>query len=184
MLALRTYRLSIGAALALCTGSAVVLMVLSSVTAITGWNTLNPDDDVKRVVLADVAPRTRPAGDGAPAAAAGARRVVLGQGAPHRLLLGDARPRRSPVVERLDAPPSLALPPGLRTEARRRPRPAAPRRSQGDLVVAAYRDARAQADRLAAEKLGPLAGGLGGLGGGGFGDGGLPGLPGGGKLGF
>lgn len=56
----------------------------------------------------------------------------------------------------------------------------------GDLVVAAYRDARAQADRLAAEKLGPLAGGLGGLGGGGFGDGdgGLPGLPGGGKLGF
>lgn len=56
----------------------------------------------------------------------------------------------------------------------------------GDLVVAAYRDARAQADKLAAEKLGPLAGGLGGLGGDGFGggEGGFPGLPGGGKLGF
>ncbi|MDT9593453.1 YbaB/EbfC family nucleoid-associated protein [Nocardioides zeae] len=57
----------------------------------------------------------------------------------------------------------------------------------GDLVVAAYRDARAEADKLAAEKLGPLAGGLGGLGGEGFGgpgEGGLPGLPGGGKLGF
>ncbi|MGZ4426784.1 MAG: YbaB/EbfC family nucleoid-associated protein [Nocardioidaceae bacterium] len=31
-----------------------------------------------------------------------------------------------------------------------------------DLIVAAYRDAKAQADALAAEKLGPLAGGLGG----------------------
>jgi nucleoid-associated protein EbfC len=31
-----------------------------------------------------------------------------------------------------------------------------------DLVVAAYRDARTKADALAAEKLGPLAGGLGG----------------------
>ncbi|HWJ81846.1 MAG TPA: YbaB/EbfC family nucleoid-associated protein [Nocardioides sp.] len=30
----------------------------------------------------------------------------------------------------------------------------------GDLVVAAYRDARAKADALASEKLGPLAGGL------------------------
>lgn len=50
----------------------------------------------------------------------------------------------------------------------------------GDLIVAAFRDARAQADKLASEKLGPLAGGLGGLGG----EGGLPGLPGGGKIGF
>jgi DNA-binding protein YbaB len=32
----------------------------------------------------------------------------------------------------------------------------------GDLVVAAYRDARGRADALAQEKLGPLAGGLGG----------------------
>ena len=31
-----------------------------------------------------------------------------------------------------------------------------------DLIVAAYRDAKAQADDLAREKLGPLAGGLGG----------------------
>jgi len=31
-----------------------------------------------------------------------------------------------------------------------------------DLIVAAYRDAKARADALAAEKLGPLAGGLGG----------------------
>lgn len=35
-----------------------------------------------------------------------------------------------------------------------------------DLIVAAYRDAKAKADVLAAEQLGPLAGGLGGLGGG------------------
>lgn len=35
----------------------------------------------------------------------------------------------------------------------------------GDLVVAAYRDAKAQADELAASALGPMAGGLGGLGG-------------------
>ena len=47
----------------------------------------------------------------------------------------------------------------------------------GDLVVAAYRDAKARADALASETLGPLAGGL-------------PGLPGGdpgadpGRLGF
>jgi DNA-binding YbaB/EbfC family protein len=32
----------------------------------------------------------------------------------------------------------------------------------GDLVVAAYRDAKSRADALAAEALGPLAGGLGG----------------------
>lgn len=32
----------------------------------------------------------------------------------------------------------------------------------GDLVVAAYRDAKAQADSLAAEALGPMAGGFGG----------------------
>ncbi|WP_110207839.1 YbaB/EbfC family nucleoid-associated protein [Nocardioides daejeonensis] len=41
----------------------------------------------------------------------------------------------------------------------------------GDLVVAAFRDAKAKADALAQEKLNPLAGGLGG-------SGGLPGLPG------
>lgn len=46
-----------------------------------------------------------------------------------------------------------------------------------DLIVAAYRDAKARADALATEKLGPLAGGLGGLGG--LGDGGS--LP---QLGF
>jgi DNA-binding YbaB/EbfC family protein len=34
-----------------------------------------------------------------------------------------------------------------------------------DLIVAAYRDAKAKAEALAAEKFGPLAGGLGGLGG-------------------
>jgi DNA-binding YbaB/EbfC family protein len=33
-----------------------------------------------------------------------------------------------------------------------------------DLIVAAYRDGKGRADALAAEKLGPLAGGLGGLG--------------------
>jgi DNA-binding YbaB/EbfC family protein len=47
-----------------------------------------------------------------------------------------------------------------------------------DLIVAAYRDAKAQADALASEKLGPLAGGLGGDAGG---EGGLGGL---GQLGF
>ena len=46
----------------------------------------------------------------------------------------------------------------------------------GDLVVAAYRDAKSQADALAQEKLGPMAGGLGGPGGAGPG---APGLPGG-----
>ncbi len=45
-----------------------------------------------------------------------------------------------------------------------------------DLIVAAYRDAKAQADAMAAEKLGPLAGGLGG--------GDLPGGAPGGQLGF
>jgi nucleoid-associated protein EbfC len=48
-----------------------------------------------------------------------------------------------------------------------------------DLIVAAYRDAKAKADQLAAQKLGPLAGGLGGgLGGGDLGGGpaGGPGL--------
>ncbi|WP_243658919.1 YbaB/EbfC family nucleoid-associated protein [Tamaricihabitans halophyticus] len=43
-----------------------------------------------------------------------------------------------------------------------------------DLVVAAVRDANANAEKLAQQKMGPLAEGLGGLGGGG----GLPGLPG------
>jgi nucleoid-associated protein EbfC len=46
----------------------------------------------------------------------------------------------------------------------------------GDMVVAAYRDAKARADQLASETLGPLAGGMGGLPGGG---GGAPG-----QLGF
>jgi len=32
----------------------------------------------------------------------------------------------------------------------------------GDMIVAAYRDAKAKADALASEKLGPLAGGFGG----------------------
>lgn len=44
----------------------------------------------------------------------------------------------------------------------------------GDLVVAAYRDAKAQADAMASEALGPLAGGLPDV----------PGLPNPGKLGF
>jgi nucleoid-associated protein EbfC len=35
----------------------------------------------------------------------------------------------------------------------------------GDLVVAAYRDAKAQADELASSALGPLSGGMPGLGG-------------------
>jgi nucleoid-associated protein EbfC len=44
----------------------------------------------------------------------------------------------------------------------------------GDLIVAAYRDAKSQADALASSALGPLAsGGMPGLGGGG---GGMPGL--------
>ena len=34
-----------------------------------------------------------------------------------------------------------------------------------DLIVAAFRDAKAQAEALASQKLGPLAGGLGGVGG-------------------
>jgi DNA-binding YbaB/EbfC family protein len=46
-----------------------------------------------------------------------------------------------------------------------------------DLIVAAYRDAKAKAEGLAAEKLGPLAGGLGGLGGLGEAPGGLGGGP-------
>lgn len=41
-----------------------------------------------------------------------------------------------------------------------------------DMIVAAYRDAKAQADALASQALGPLAGG------------GLPGQPGAGQLGF
>ena len=40
----------------------------------------------------------------------------------------------------------------------------------GDLIVAAYRDAKSQADALASSALGPLAGGLPG------GGGGMPGL--------
>lgn len=43
----------------------------------------------------------------------------------------------------------------------------------GDLIVAAWRDAKARADASAAEKLGPLAGGGGG---GGMPGGGMPGL--------
>ena len=41
----------------------------------------------------------------------------------------------------------------------------------GDLIVAAYRDAKAKADDLAGQTLGPLAGGLPGLPGGGPGEG-------------
>lgn len=46
----------------------------------------------------------------------------------------------------------------------------------GDLVVAAWRDAKAKVDAVAAQTLGPLAGGLGGMGGG---MGGGPAAPGG-----
>jgi nucleoid-associated protein EbfC len=48
----------------------------------------------------------------------------------------------------------------------------------GDLVVAAFRDAKAKADAMAASALGPLAGGLGGDLGGGLGGlmGGSPGV--------
>ena len=59
-----------------------------------------------------------------------------------------------------------------------------------DLIVAAYRDARARADEAAAEAFGPLTGGLGALGGdlGGLGGGqggeGDPGRAPGGALGF
>ena len=58
----------------------------------------------------------------------------------------------------------------------------------GDLVVAAYRDAKTKADALAAETLGPMAGGMEGLDLGGLG--GAAGLPGGdpddgpGRVGF
>ncbi|WP_028653132.1 YbaB/EbfC family nucleoid-associated protein [Nocardioides halotolerans] len=48
----------------------------------------------------------------------------------------------------------------------------------GDMVVAAYRDAKAKADAMATEALGPLAGGMGGMGG----PGGPPSAP--GQLGF
>ena len=48
----------------------------------------------------------------------------------------------------------------------------------GDMVVAAYRDAKANADAMASEALGPIAGGIPGLGGGG-----APG-PASGQLGF
>jgi nucleoid-associated protein EbfC len=53
----------------------------------------------------------------------------------------------------------------------------------GDLVVAAYRDAKAKADSLASSALGPLGGGLGGGPGGGL-PGGGPGDAGPGALGF
>ena len=48
----------------------------------------------------------------------------------------------------------------------------------GDLVVAAFRDAKSKADALASQALGPLAGGLGGEGLGGLGGltGGAPGV--------
>ena len=51
----------------------------------------------------------------------------------------------------------------------------------GDMVVAAYRDAKAKADAMATEALGPLAGGMGGMGGLG-GPGAPPAAP--GQLGF
>lgn len=53
----------------------------------------------------------------------------------------------------------------------------------GDLVVAAFRDAKTKADALAASALGPMAGALGGDLGGDLG-GGLPGAAGGAPLGF
>jgi nucleoid-associated protein EbfC len=53
-----------------------------------------------------------------------------------------------------------------------------------DLIVAAYRDARAKSEAMAQEKLGPLTGGLGGGLGGGFGGGPGGGLGGGNQLGF
>ncbi|CAA9358075.1 MAG: Nucleoid-associated protein YaaK [uncultured Nocardioidaceae bacterium] len=54
-----------------------------------------------------------------------------------------------------------------------------------DLVVAAYRDARARSDAMAAETFGPLTGGLGALGGDTEGGSSPPGGPGGGtSLGF
>jgi DNA-binding protein YbaB len=49
----------------------------------------------------------------------------------------------------------------------------------GDLVVAAFRDAKSKADALASQALGPLAGGLGGDLGASFGDDSLGGLMGG-----
>ena len=54
----------------------------------------------------------------------------------------------------------------------------------GDMIVAAWRDAKARADALAGEQLGPLAGGMGGLGGEPGGE--LPGggAPGGNPFGF
>ena len=53
------------------------------------------------------------------------------------------------------------------------------------MIIAAYRDAKAKADALASEAMGPLAGGLEGLGGGlGGGPGGLEGGPPSGQLGF
>jgi DNA-binding YbaB/EbfC family protein len=54
----------------------------------------------------------------------------------------------------------------------------------GDLVVAAYRDAKAHADALAAQMLGPLAGGGMGALGGAPGEGGPELPPGGGPVGF
>ena len=47
----------------------------------------------------------------------------------------------------------------------------------GDLIVAAYRDAKARADTLASQKLGPMTGAFGDLAGGGEGSA-IPGLPG------
>ncbi len=56
----------------------------------------------------------------------------------------------------------------------------------GDMVVAAYRDAKARADALAAETLGPMAAGIEGLGGGlpGLGGPDAPGPDGPGRVGF
>ncbi|QIK74668.1 YbaB/EbfC family nucleoid-associated protein [Nocardioides piscis] len=55
----------------------------------------------------------------------------------------------------------------------------------GDLIVAAYRDAKSQSEAMASEAMGPLAGGLEGLGGlGGPGGSGAPGGPPSGQLGF
>ena len=136
MIDLRTYRLSIGAALALCTGSVVVLMVLSSVTAVTDWNTLDPEDDVRRILLADGAPRTG-SGDDSPVTAGGAvaRPIVLavpGAAAADAAAAGESSASRSSgsrVAARARAarPASPAAVPRSRRRSSRRPlRPSPP----------------------------------------------------------
>ena len=75
----------------------------------------------------------------------------------HRHRRADRRHRRAPA-------PSTAPTPSRSTDL-------------GDLVVAAYRDGKAQVDALAAQALGPLAGGGLDLGGSAVAPGELPGAP-------